>query len=739
MARVYQDSIVGSLSRLFATGTATAMSEAELLERFVSQGDPAAFEVILQRHGPMVLRVCRRVLEDPNDVDDAFQATFLILVKKAASIRDREVLGTWLYGVARRVAVRARVNARRRQSRERSDVEAVAMEKPREHHAEALELRALLDDELERLPYRFRAPLVLCDLEGQTHEQAAAQLRCPVGTVKSRLSRGRDRLRARLLRRGIVPAGALTSFVAAEAAWAVPSDLMNATLRAATHLATGKVVAAGVFSVQVANLMNGVMRSMFITKLKLAAGGALAVALALGGAQTFVISSSARPAPEREQAQHRGPEKIAVTPQAEKPAKQAEPGSERFVLENGLTVILRPIKGTESIALVVLYAIGSDHDPAGKSGLAHLLEHVYATAAAGPNPRVANSTAEPRVEKRNANAQTGDRYTVISAVLSKNDQEAELKDAAARMGDLRLNANDLARERPRLLTEVDNMFGDIPMLAALNHARELVRPTYGGGRRGGLPAHVNGFTVEELQAYWSRSYKPRNAIVALSGAIDPTVTRERVTAHFGKLPPGEKVPAPRERGPAKLPVAITNLKVRSRLPGATSTACLTYAAPQPGSDLYAPFLVLVSRLWAGGSKLGGNGPTGSPVFFTPLDDGAVVAVSTAAKPGENAAGAFKRIESFVAETIEPKLGLFERMTAREPFSFLLGLVELPYNVLVNNPYGVAFSLGRRDQLDMSSTELKRAWNAITDDQLRRVAREVFAPERHASAFIAVEK
>src|SRR5271169_4642856 len=124
MSTVHACSGMEALGRLFASGTATAAAEAELLERFVSQGDPAAFEVILQRHGPMVLRVCERVLDDPNDVDDAFQATFLILVKKAASIRDREVLGTWLHGVARRVAVRARVNARRRQSRERSDVEA---------------------------------------------------------------------------------------------------------------------------------------------------------------------------------------------------------------------------------------------------------------------------------------------------------------------------------------------------------------------------------------------------------------------------------------------------------------------------------------------------------------------------------------------------------------------------------------------------------------------------------------
>jgi zinc protease len=120
-----------------------------------------------------------------------------------------------------------------------------------------------------------------------------------------------------------------------------------------------------------------------------------------------------------------------------------------------------------------------------------------------------------------------------------------------------------------------------------------------------------------------------------------------------------------------------------------------------------------------------------------------VAISTTANPGENAAGAIKRLEAFVAETVtenfEPNLGLFERMTARQHFGFLLGSVDLSDTVLVNNPYGVAFSLGRRDQLNVSSAELKRAWDSVTDDQLRRVAKEVFAPERHVGAFIAVEK
>ena len=360
------------------------------------------------------------------------------------------------------------------------------------------------------------------------------------------------------------------------------------------------------------------------------------------------------------------------------------------------------------------------------------------TAAAGEaKARTAEEFFGPYAE--GANGQTGDRYTVFSAVLPKKDLETELKDAADRMRNLRITAADLARERPRLLTEVGNMFGAFPMLAAVNNARELVRPTPGGGRHGGLPAHVNSFTAEDLQSYSDRYYKPRNAIVALSGAIDPAVARERITAHFGQIPAGDEAPAPREPGLAKSLGKVTELTVRSPLPDAESTACLAYAAPAPGSDLYAPFLVLVSRFWAGASKLGGNGPTGTPVYFTPLDDGAVVALSTTAKPGENAAGAIKRLEDFVAETIEPKLGLFERTTARQHFGFLLGLGDMSDRILLNNPYGVAFSLGRRDQLNLSSAGLKRAWDTITDDQLRRVAREVFARERQASAFVAVEK
>ena len=175
------------------------------------------------------------------------------------------------------------------------------------------------------------------------------------------------------------------------------------------------------------------------------------------------------------------------------------------------------------------------------------------------------------------------------------------------------------------------------------------------------------------------------------------------------------------------------------MPDAESTACLAYAAPAPGSELYAPFLVLVSRLSARAFILGATGPTGSPLYFTPLDDGAVISLSTRPKPGESTAGTFKRLDDFVAQTIEPKLGRFELMTARRQFGPFLGLVEQSDNILANNPYGVAFSLGRREQWKLKSADLISACDRVTDDQIRRVAREVFAPDRRARAVVSVEK
>jgi RNA polymerase sigma factor (sigma-70 family) len=192
-----------------AENTADAAGDRLLWDRYVARGDQTAFAALVERHGPMVLGVCRRVLRHTQDAEDAFQATFLVLAHKARAVNRPELLGPWLYGVAYRTALKARGRAGTRQpERLRSDVPA----RPSTGSVEA-DVRAVLDEELGRLPEKYRAPLVLCYLEGQSTEDAARALGCPRGTVLSRLARGRDRLRRRLERRGLILAGAAVTVV----------------------------------------------------------------------------------------------------------------------------------------------------------------------------------------------------------------------------------------------------------------------------------------------------------------------------------------------------------------------------------------------------------------------------------------------------------------------------------------------------------------------------------------------
>ena len=187
------------IGRLFQSGTVAGMSEGQLLDRFVARRDGDAFEAIVARHGSMVLAVCRDHLRDPNDVDDAFQATFLVLVRRAGSLRRRDLLGNWLYGVARRVAKRAQVASARRRDREGIGPEPVGAS-PAD-----FDLRPMIHDEVNRLPDSYRAAVVLCFFEGRTHEEAADRLGWPVGTVKGRLARAKDLLRDRLTHDGESP------------------------------------------------------------------------------------------------------------------------------------------------------------------------------------------------------------------------------------------------------------------------------------------------------------------------------------------------------------------------------------------------------------------------------------------------------------------------------------------------------------------------------------------------------
>src|SRR4051794_8961012 len=207
-------------------------SDALLLGRFVDQWDQGAFRDLVGRHGPMVLGVCRRILRDPHAAEDAFQATFLLLVRKAGAVRRRESVGPWLYGVARRVASEARGVASRRRVPGHLDPEAPGMD---DHGGlERDELHAALHEELGRLAEKYRAPLVLCYIEGLPHEDIARQLGWPIGTVRGRIARGRDLLGARLVRRGLTPAAVLLALgLLPEAEAAVPERLVKAIVRSA--------------------------------------------------------------------------------------------------------------------------------------------------------------------------------------------------------------------------------------------------------------------------------------------------------------------------------------------------------------------------------------------------------------------------------------------------------------------------------------------------------------------------
>lgn len=282
--------VLRQLRKMAAARRAVERTDSQLLECFIRDKDEDAFETLVRRHGRVVLGVCHRVLHDAHDAEDAFQATFLILVRKARSIGKRESLGSWLHGVAYRTAVRAKAESARRRVLER---QAGLIGNGHNGHengnsdAAWRDLRLVIDEELERLPEKYRTPVVLCYLEGRTNEEAARQLGWPKGTVSGRLARARDILRVRLTRRGItLSAGVLALTLTQHASASAPSALVFSTVHAATLFAAQ--TAAGLISAHVAALAEGVLKTMFLAKLKIAAAVLIAAGVVgTGGFLTY--------------------------------------------------------------------------------------------------------------------------------------------------------------------------------------------------------------------------------------------------------------------------------------------------------------------------------------------------------------------------------------------------------------------------------------------------------------------
>jgi RNA polymerase sigma factor (sigma-70 family) len=269
---------LGQFLRLWNEHEAAGKTDGQLLTQFVRHRDEQAFSLLMRRHAAMVSAVCRRILGNAADAEDAFQATFLVLVRKAKSLLSRPWLGDWLHAVARRAALKARGASVRRRLKEQGMARTETQgDDPRD------DWLPLLDEELSRLPEKYRLPIILCDLEGRTRQEAARQLDWPEGTVAGRLARARELLHQRLLRRGVkLSLAALSAALADKTILAsVPTSLISSTLKAAALVAAGQIAADGIVSAKVATLMGEVMKTMLLSKLKTIV--TLVVVCTLGG------------------------------------------------------------------------------------------------------------------------------------------------------------------------------------------------------------------------------------------------------------------------------------------------------------------------------------------------------------------------------------------------------------------------------------------------------------------------
>jgi RNA polymerase sigma factor (sigma-70 family) len=393
MANGQLPGIIDQLRRLVGRQSGCALTDAQLLEAFVSRRDEAAFEVLVWRHGAMVLRLCQRILRDAHEAEDAFQATFLVFARKAGAIGKRESVSSWLHKVAYRVALRVRARSVKRGAQQE-----LADDVPAREPADDLvwrDLRPILDQEIDRLPEKYRAPFVLCYLESHTNEEAAEQLGCPKGTVLSRLARGRERLRSRLARRGVALSAGWIATVVAQNAAAMPPALVNATVKAAIPFAAGNA-AAGLVPASVAALTEGVLHAMFLTKLKVAGLTVtlLAFVAVVPGVGLFGHGAQAeRPAPGRQ----------ATLP--ERPAEKADRAT-----------VDRPEADSEKTDREPAHA---DEKPTVVTG------RVVAVAQEGKSftvfvPGFASRDRSREVEGKKINVKIGDKTTVLYHVVGPN-------------------------------------------------------------------------------------------------------------------------------------------------------------------------------------------------------------------------------------------------------------------------------------------------------------------------------
>jgi RNA polymerase sigma factor (sigma-70 family) len=430
---VYLSDFLRRLTRAAGAASRQGEPDRQLVERFLAGGDEAAFEALVRRHGPMVYRVCWRLLQQAQDTEDAFQATFLVFAQKLRAVRKLDSVASWLHGVARRVALKARTQAATRRRHQREAAASVAV--PPEEITWT-ELRTVLDAELGRLPEKWRLPLVLCYLEGRTQDEAAAQLGWGKNTLRRRLDEARAALGRRLSRRGVVWPGAFSAAVLSDSilSAAPVAPLIESATRAATRVAAGQAAAPDVISSRVAALTEGVLRTMIPTKYRIAAAVVfLITVLGIGvGAGLFGRQSrlpDTRPAPK------------GADPDEKKPAKPAKPDpaeEDRIVQGDRLQLAVSESLPSERVREVVVV------EPSGKIALGPSYGRVYvgnmtleeAEKAVAEHLRTRGVLRDPKVSLTRYAPLTGEDPERVSALERRVRQlENEVRALRAIVGE----------------------------------------------------------------------------------------------------------------------------------------------------------------------------------------------------------------------------------------------------------------------------------------------------------------
>jgi zinc protease len=434
---------------------------------------------------------------------------------------------------------------------------------------------------------------------------------------------------------------------------------------------------------------------------------------------------------------------VVLIAAAAQPCAAQQPSSSEvteFTLPNGLHVMLRPVQNAELTTVMTLYDIGELHEPEGRSGIAHLTEHLLVTAATDEDEAMSADAWFAQYDM-NANAQTGPEYTVIATSTPSVELELELARTAARLSALKITDEDVKREKPRALMELKYMYEGPPALAARNIARQHVDPSPKGARRGGLTSTIEALTADDLRDWYSRYYRVNNATLIVVGRFNLESTTDQINNYFGGLSPGDE--APPRRSPAPIEPgkgAIVNVAAAHAGSGPSRVVTLAFAAPTPATDEWAAFLLVAPRIYQQVLSSGAQmNPAAPPFVYTPLDDPGGLYITRPLNPGEDADIAIEGLWESVraACTFDPAAPVDRSMFQYE-YGPMLHVVRVPDQMIGMHTYGEALRIGRFRQLGLTPEGLRDQILDTTADSMTTSAAALFSPERSFSVEVIAE-